>query len=412
MATQVLILAAGRGSRLGSKTEDIPKPLLQIGSKFLVEHQLATFADAGVGPVAMVVGYRADEIREVVGIRAEYLHNPRWATSNSLYSFLLARDWVEQDLLIVNCDVLFHPKILDRLLSFGGDCFAYDSRSGNGYEHMKVRLENECLVEMGKELSHERSHGENVGLLYFRAKSVPLLFEEAERRLENNGPNDWLGAAVKQLAQRVPIRGIDIAPLPWAEIDFAYDLDQARKRVWPAIRERQPSVRRRTLAMAIAGLTLAASMQVAFYAHSQSLVQTPDWETIALADESVVELISPRGKRQSWWHVGSGRQIETDIVGPDSIRLESRLVMPSMETKERPYILGVFLDGTITRWVTCTAIPSRSAYWTGGVVAKRRREVVEIPAGFHRLRIELRSIEGEACLIRLRQADRAGDDEI
>lgn len=74
---QALILAAGRGSRLGESGKDTPKCLLQLDGKRLVEHQLETFAEAGVSPVGMVIGYCADEIREVVGIRAEYVRNPR-----------------------------------------------------------------------------------------------------------------------------------------------------------------------------------------------------------------------------------------------------------------------------------------------------------------------------------------------
>ena len=84
---QALILAAGRGSRLGGHTADVPKCLLEVGRRPLIEHQLGTLADAGVGPVGMVLGYCADEIKGVVGIRAEYILNPRWNTTNSLYSF-------------------------------------------------------------------------------------------------------------------------------------------------------------------------------------------------------------------------------------------------------------------------------------------------------------------------------------
>ncbi len=411
MATQVLILAAGRGSRLGRKTRDIPKPLLQIGPKSLIEHPLEMFAEAGVGPVGIVVGYQADAIREVVGIRAEYLKNPRWATSNSLYSFSLAHDWVREDLLVLNCDVFFHPQILDRLLATGGDCFAYDSRSGGGREHMKVRLQDGRLVEMGKDLSPEHTHGENVGILYFKAATARLLFDEAERCIRAQGSNDWLGAAVQRLAQRLPFRGCDIAPLPWAEIDFAYDLDHARKQVWPAMQGRRPRVRRRIRVLATAGLALAGLMQTAFYTSSDSRQQPRDWEAVEFEAAEAVEILSPRGKRQAWWLVEPGRALETEILGPDTVRLESRLVLPSLDAEARPYILGVYLDGESAQWLSCSATPSGSTRWGAAAVAKRVRNLVDIPPGLHRIRIELRSIAGESCLVRLRQAEGLTDDE-
>ena len=64
---QALILAAGRGSRLGAAGEDAPKSLLQVGRRHLIEHQLDALAESGVGPVHVVVGYGADEVRDLCG---------------------------------------------------------------------------------------------------------------------------------------------------------------------------------------------------------------------------------------------------------------------------------------------------------------------------------------------------------
>ena len=162
MNIQALILAAGRGSRLGLSSGGIPKPLLEVGRRPLIDHMLQTLADAGVGPVGMVLGYCADEIREIVGIRAEYIHNPRWASTNSLYSFALARDWIRGPVMILNCDLLIHPAIIARLLSCGEDSLAYDSSSGDGREQMSVRLRDGMLADMSKELSRCDADGENM----------------------------------------------------------------------------------------------------------------------------------------------------------------------------------------------------------------------------------------------------------
>ena len=104
---QAVILAAGRGSRLGESSDDVPKPLLEIGRRRLIEHQLDLLAEAGVGPTHMVLGYGAEEIREIVGRRAEFVVNTRWESTNSLYSVWLAREKIQGDLLRLNCDVLF-----------------------------------------------------------------------------------------------------------------------------------------------------------------------------------------------------------------------------------------------------------------------------------------------------------------
>ena len=68
---RAIILAAGRGSRLGAGSDDLPKCLLEVGRRRLIEHQLETLSEAGVGPVPMVPGYCADEVRVGVGLPRE-----------------------------------------------------------------------------------------------------------------------------------------------------------------------------------------------------------------------------------------------------------------------------------------------------------------------------------------------------
>ena len=244
-----LILAAGRGRRLGDYADGTPKCLLEVGRRRLVEHQLEALADAGVAPVAMVVGYGADEVRETVGIRAEYIHNRRWDQTNSVYSYHLAREWLTGPIVLLNCDVLFHPEILSRLLAVKGDVLAYDSSSGSAPEHMKVKVENGRVVDMAKDLAAEDASGENLGVLCLSAETAQALAERAGKVIAEGGENTWLSSAVRQLAKERPIQALDVAGLPWGEIDSAYDLEHVRKKVWPAIEgSRRPLRRRRRLA--------------------------------------------------------------------------------------------------------------------------------------------------------------------
>src|SRR5512134_753543 len=118
---QAVILAAGVGSRLSSVSNGTPKCLQPIADRPVIEHQLEMLADAGIGHVLVVVGYKADEVRKVVGYRAEYIENPRFRETNSLYSLWLAREWVTGPFLLINGDLVFHPQVLDRLLAKGAN---------------------------------------------------------------------------------------------------------------------------------------------------------------------------------------------------------------------------------------------------------------------------------------------------
>lgn len=228
-----LILAAGRGSRLGSRS---PKCLVQVGGRPLLRIQLDDLRRSGVDNVTIVVGYHHEEVRAAAFGEATFVHNRDFAETNSLYSFLLARTAVEGDLVVLNSDVLFPLELLRRLLEVEGSALAFDSGSGDEDEHMKVRLHEGRLVSMSKQLAPALADGENVGLLHLDAATAQAGFDAAARLVRYGHHREWLGAAVSAISSAHRISGVDIAGLPWVEIDYPDDLAHARSRIWPAIR--------------------------------------------------------------------------------------------------------------------------------------------------------------------------------
>jgi len=232
---QGLILAAGRGRRLGEKVEEIPKCLLRVGGRTLLDHQLAMLESAGIRDVCVVAGYQKQAVLRACHGRATVIYNERWADTNSLYSLWLARHWVNRNVVVMNCDVLADPVVLTTLLASNSSCFAYDSSSGSDEEHMKVELSGNRLVTMSKTLDSARVHGENVGMLHFLADDARRLFAHAETVLESGSKTLWMASAVQQLAEEKPLQAVDVRGRPWIEIDYEEDLDEARRRVWPLI---------------------------------------------------------------------------------------------------------------------------------------------------------------------------------
>ena len=66
-AVKAMLLAAGRGERMGELTRDEPKPLFEIGAERLIERQLRMLAAAGVGEIVINLSYRGGAIRELLG---------------------------------------------------------------------------------------------------------------------------------------------------------------------------------------------------------------------------------------------------------------------------------------------------------------------------------------------------------
>ena len=95
---KALLLAAGRGSRLGRHT-DQPKCLARLGERSLIERQIETLRGAGIDEIVVVTGYRA-EMLEFEGI--QYVHNPNWATTNMVETLFCAEEYLTDE-VIVSC---------------------------------------------------------------------------------------------------------------------------------------------------------------------------------------------------------------------------------------------------------------------------------------------------------------------
>ena len=111
-----VILAAGKGSRLNGTAGDKPKCLVEAGGITLLERQIRALEQAGIDDIVVVVGCQADRVRQRCGPRVTYVENSRFSETNSLYSLWTARALLSEGFVVLNCDVLFHPALLDDLL--------------------------------------------------------------------------------------------------------------------------------------------------------------------------------------------------------------------------------------------------------------------------------------------------------
>ena len=121
-----IILAAGRGSRLGALTADSPKCLTELGGKTLLQRQLEALADGGVDEPAIVRGYLGGSFTRPV----TYFENPRWAETNMVASLVCAADWLRTETCVVSySDIVYGSGTVRLLLAAPGDLvIAYDPR--------------------------------------------------------------------------------------------------------------------------------------------------------------------------------------------------------------------------------------------------------------------------------------------
>ncbi len=116
-----LLLAAGLGCRLAPLTEALPKCLVPVSGVPILERLLRALDAHGIERLVIVTGYKAETIRAYLGecfggITVEYIVSPLFATTNTIYSLWLARQLIDESLLLVESDVVFDEYLLAPLL--------------------------------------------------------------------------------------------------------------------------------------------------------------------------------------------------------------------------------------------------------------------------------------------------------
>jgi L-glutamine-phosphate cytidylyltransferase len=232
-----VILAAGRGSRLNGGG-DMPKCLVTVGGETLLSRNVRVLRAAGIDDIVIVVGCAAETVRRTLpGVT--FVENPIFAQTNSLYSLWLAREYLADGFVVMNCDVLVHPQIVGDLLSAKYEdalLLAYrDDDVAYGDEEMKVRVRGGRVVDISKTMEPEEADGENLGVVKFGAAGARLLVEELETLVSAGEVKAWVPRAFKAFAGRRPLHAIGTRGLPWTEIDFPEDYRRAVEVVLPAI---------------------------------------------------------------------------------------------------------------------------------------------------------------------------------
>ena len=236
---KAIILAAGRGNRLGKVAAGRPKCLLQFGAKSLLQRHMEILDGLDVDRIIIVTGYRHEDIEATLAALkprtpVETIINPNYE-SGSVVSLHCAYDHLTDgtDTILMDADVLYDPAILGRLFNTSSsNCFLLDRDFEPGEEPVKLCLAGNTPVEFRKIPDTEISwdcQGESVGFFRFDAAVSARLAHKAGEYLESNRTDEPYEEALRDLLMETPglFHFEDITGLSWIEIDFPADVERA-----------------------------------------------------------------------------------------------------------------------------------------------------------------------------------------
>ena len=229
-------MAAGRGSRLGTHSDDRPKSLVDLGGISPLELQIDLLASRGIERVMIVTGYRrglveAAAMRRAAGrVLIEPIWNPYWSVTNVVGSAWMARDHLRGPFVYLHGDTVFAPSILDDILAADGQvALPIDFRDCEP-EQMKATVVGGQVTELSKELSAERTAGEFIGIGRFGAAAVEPIRQALDVVLEAGMLTAYFEAAINEaIGAGLEVQAVATDGRPWTEIDFEADLLLARR---------------------------------------------------------------------------------------------------------------------------------------------------------------------------------------
>lgn len=234
---KALILAAGLGSRLLGHTIDKPKALVPVAGKPIIDYQIEALMQSGIKDINIVVGYLGDKIVkhletfEKRGCRFSYRFNKEYETSNSSYSFWLARELIKDAPYIhLNCDILFSGKILERLvLSEYKDIIVLDNDIELADNMEQVRLDGDRIVEM-RNIRFPGASGKAVGVAKFSQQTVHWLLKRTDQYIKSDDKNQNYYGIIREAVNHLDIRVMPTEGF-LLEINSVNDLEKANQKL-------------------------------------------------------------------------------------------------------------------------------------------------------------------------------------
>ncbi|MEK6855106.1 MAG: phosphocholine cytidylyltransferase family protein [Nanoarchaeota archaeon] len=247
---KAIILAAGEGKRLKKYTQNLPKCMLNIDGKSLLERQIETLNSCAIKDITIVKGYMGEKITLQ---NVKYYTNIDYADTNMVATLFSAEQEMNSELLVCYGDIIYEKRVLEEIISSTSDIgIVVDT---DYFEYWRARLKEweedlETLeintrgeiVELGKPTrSLKGAAARYVGLIKFSEKGLDILKEVFRENKERywHKEEKWLNsksfkkAYMTDMLQAIIDKGEEVHPIKikrgWLEFDTEEDYEKVQK---------------------------------------------------------------------------------------------------------------------------------------------------------------------------------------
>lgn len=241
--TSALFLCAGSGTRAVDVTNDLPKCLLKVDGTRLIDRARAQLAARKVQRVAVIAGFKWQQLTAALGEHADVRVWDGWEGSNNLWTVGANADLLTADggdRVILFGDVIFDDGLLEDVLASSADIALAVDTTSRLSGTMRVRMREQRL-EIGNEVPPDDADGNFVGVLKLSELACEAVAAEASQRFsEGRNRLAYYTAVLPIVATGLRVECVSVGRNRWAEVDTPEDYIRARA-IFDPTYEKEPA---------------------------------------------------------------------------------------------------------------------------------------------------------------------------
>lgn len=227
---KALILNSGMGSRMGEETKEHPKCMTALtGEETILSRQLKQLYKAGVREVVMTTGYCNDILvdycdRVAEGLHVTYVHNEKYGETNYIYSIYQAREYLDDDILLLHGDLVFEDSVLKDILDSKESCMVVDSTLKLPEKDFKAVVLDARISKVGIEFFENAVAAQP--LYKILQKDWMVWLTEIKSFCDQGNVNCYAENAYNRVSDKCKIVPLDIRGRLCSEIDTMEDRER------------------------------------------------------------------------------------------------------------------------------------------------------------------------------------------
>ncbi len=225
---KAIILNSGLGSRMGVLTAEHPKCMTEISEKeTILSRQLKQIADAGISEIVMTTGafdsVLVNYCRSLnLPVHITFVKNPVYAETNYIYSIYCAREYLDDDILLMHGDLVFENEVFDLVTQYEGSCMTVSSTLPLPEKDFKAVISNGRIIQVGIEFFNNAMSAQP--LYRLTKEDWKLWLDKIVEFCESGNRGVYAENALNQLSGAANIQALDVKNKLCSEIDNPEDL--------------------------------------------------------------------------------------------------------------------------------------------------------------------------------------------